>query len=97
MGGAAPLGLHEHLGGRQHRLHRGGDRILRRADHHRLGAAGGARRREHMGDQRTAADRMQHLGPRRPHAGTFAGGKNDGETGAHEFHPSPAAAGGITS
>ena len=80
--GAAPLGLHEHLGLRQHAPRLVGDRVRVRTDHHggRFDA-GAAHRREHMGEQRAAGDRVQHLRQRGTHARALAGGEHDREAG----------------
>src|SRR5262249_1313998 len=52
-------------------------------DHHRRsGAAGATHRIEDVADQRAPADRVQHLGTRRTHAGAFAGREHDGEAAA---------------
>ena len=80
--GAAPLGLHEHLGLGQRAPRLVGDRVRIRADHHGGAVdAGAAHRGEHMGEQRTPGDRMQHLRARGTHPRSLAGGEHDREAG----------------
>ena len=83
MGRAAPLVLHENFRIGHRRLDDAHDRVVGRPDHDGNRSAALAGRRQRMGDQGTPGDHVQHLGARRPHAGTFAGGKHDGEAGGH--------------
>ena len=81
MGGAAPLGLNEGLRLGQHPLRFVGDCIRVGADHDRRHfGTGAADRRQHMRQHRTPGHLMQHLRPRRAHAGAFASGENDCQT-----------------
>ena len=73
---AAPLLEDLRLGRKRARLAR--DRIVIGPDHHGdVAAAGLHRRAEHMREQRAAADRVQHLRPRRAHARALAGRQHD--------------------
>ncbi len=83
MRGSQPLGLDEDLRSREHapglRRHRVG---IRPHHHRRLGTARRQHRIEHMAEQRSAAEDMQHLRPCREHAGALAGREHDGEAAA---------------
>ncbi len=75
--------LHEDVGGRQDAPGFGGNGIGAGSDHDRgHRAAGLAHGIEHMGEQRPAGDRVQHLGSSRAHAGALAGREHDGEAAA---------------
>ena len=80
--GAAPLGLHEHLGLGQRVPRLVGDRVRIRPDHHGGPVdAGAAHRGEHMGKQRAPGDRVQHLRTRGTHPRPLAGGEHDRQAG----------------
>jgi hypothetical protein len=88
MRGAAPFRLDEHFGLGQRATRLRGDRVRIRPDHHGGPVdAGAAHRRQHMRQQRTPGDRVQHLRTRRTHARPFAGGEHDREASlpAHFF------------
>jgi hypothetical protein len=82
-------------------LERHGPRVLlQRLDHH-LGAVahdhhgpgglgvGAGHGVEHVPHERAAAQHVQRLGPRRPHAGALAGRQHDGEERAHAQRAPP--------
>ncbi len=87
MGGPAALRLHEDLGARQHPLGFGRDRIAAPGPTTTAVALPPASRHgvEHMRQQRSAGDRVQHLRPRRTHAGALAGREHDGKAGAFSY------------
>ncbi len=76
------LRLLEDLSARQRLPRLGGHRLGAGTDDDgSAGAAGLCHGIEHVAQQRAMADRMQHLRPRRAHAGPLAGGEHHGETG----------------
>ncbi len=92
MRGPATLGLDEHVSVRHDPLHLSGRVLLARADHHGSGGrAGGCDRRQHVGQQRAAADRVHDLRVPRAHAGALAGREHDRQAGScvHEISADP--------
>src|SRR5215467_611409 len=78
MSGPAPLALLKKLRFRRVLVRIGRDRLMVKPDDDRqILASGGARREDHMGEQRASAEGVQHLRQVRAHTGALARREDD--------------------